>query len=193
MRLTVVFLILCVMESLSAQLALRPMVGVNSAKFTTDFGDDEFQNQLGYQFGADVMIGGRLYFAPGVLFEVVNTELNITNGDNASVKLSRLNIPVHVGFKILPNATDRAFNIRVFAGPNVALNVSKDADENDNFEVDNIKDAVWGWDVGVGVDFLIFFVDAGYRFGLSEVFDDEVVNSSKEDVFTANAGVRIRF
>ena len=177
----------------NAQLVLRPMVGVNSSKFTTDFNDEQFKSQLGYQFGADLMIGGRLYVAPGVLFEVVKKEVTQGNDTPAGIQLTRLNVPLHVGFKFFDAGVDRTFDIRIFAGPNMALNLGKDVDVNDVFDEDQIKNADWGWDVGVGIDFLIAFVDVGYRFGLSEVFEGEVENSSRNDVFTANAGIRIRF
>ena len=176
-----------------AQLTLRPMIGINSSRFTTNFDDEEFKSQVGYQIGADLMMGGRLYFAPGALIEVVKKEAVNATGESGNVQLTRLNVPLHFGYKFFDPQTDRTFDVRLFAGPNMALNISKSSDGSDNYDIDQIKDAQWGWDLGVGVDFLIFFIEAQYRFGLSEVFKSEVENSSKNDVFSANAGVRIRF
>ena len=88
--------------------------------------------------------------------------------------------------------TNRLFDIRAFTGPNLSFVVDKNLDDAPLFESDDFKGSVWGWNVGLGFDLTIIFVDVGYTFGLSEVFDN-LDSSARNNLFYANAGLRIGF
>jgi len=110
--------------------------------------------------------------------------------DDQKLNRSMLRIPVVVGYSFGEVYGD--FSFRVFTGPNAAINLSSKTDDDPIIEEDDIKSAIFGWNAGLGVDISIIFIDLGYEFGLSEVFEN-VDGAVRNNLFYANAGVRIRF
>ena len=180
-------------QSVSAQISLRPQAGFNASSLTKDFDGDDFEDKWGFQFGADLQIGNRLYFQPGILWESATNELKQEiQDDNNEFTINRIRIPVMAGYKLFGETTNRLLDIRVFTGPNIAFVVDKDLGDDPLFQDNDFKDSAWGWNLGMGVDLAFIFVDVGYQFGLSEVFE----NASKDirnNLFYANAGLRIGF
>ena len=62
-------------------------------------------------------------------------------------------------------------NVRVYAGPDVSLVLNVPVNELSFTPNDFAKVRIDGT-VGAGLDILLFSVDAGYNFGLSNVFSD---------------------
>lgn len=180
-------------SSVSAQLTLRPYVGINSNSLTEDFEDSKWKSKIGYQVGVDLQIGSKLYVQPGIQAEFAKNEIeSLIPGvdEDFEFKRTHIRIPVMVGYAF--GEIDGDFAARIFTGPNASIVISSEADGEDIKE--DLKNAVFGWNIGAGVDFSILFLDLGYQFGLSEVFDSEDFdNGSKGNSFYANAGVRIRF
>lgn len=195
---------LCVLFLLSsrmvnAQLELRPFVGITSSSLD-NIGDVEFKEKVGFSFGADLMIGKRFYVQPGFHYEgVQNKARNPSADQETDLKVNRVRIPLLVGYKLFNPDTDRIFNIRLFTGPNASFVTNVDDGESQlDIDKEDFKNTVFGWNAGAGLDILIFFVDFGYQFGLSDVFEDLNIQgiegaNSKNNVFHLNAGVRIRF
>lgn len=177
----------------SAQLTLRPYAGINSNSLTEDFEDSEWKSKIGYQVGVDFQIGSKFYIQPGIQAEFAKNEIkSLIPGvdEDFEFKRTHLRIPVMIGYAF--GEIDGDFAARIFTGPNASIVISGEADGEDIKE--DLKNAVFGWNIGAGVDFSILFLDLGYQFGLSEVFDSEDFdNSSKGNSFYANAGIRIRF
>lgn len=173
-----------------AQVALRPYVGVNSSKLTENLDTATFKNQLGVQVGADLQIGNKFYVQPGVQLEFRQNKIDPRVDDDQKLNRSMLRIPVVVGYSF--GEVDGDFSFRVFTGPNAAINLSSKTDDDPIIEEDDIKSAIFGWNAGLGVDISIIFIDLGYEFGLSEVFEN-VDGAVRNNLFYANAGVRIRF
>ncbi|GAB4499160.1 MAG: hypothetical protein OHK0019_35800 [Saprospiraceae bacterium] len=176
------------------QLTLRPYVGINSNSLTEDFEDSEWKSKIGYQVGVDLQIGSKLYVQPGVQLEFAKNQIeSIIPGvdEDFEFKRTHVRIPVMVGYAF--GEIDGDFAARIFTGPNASIVISSEADGEDI--KDELKNAVFGWNVGAGVDFSILFLDLGYQIGLSEVFEDFNLgeNGSKGNSFYANAGIRIRF
>ena len=182
-----VFFALLMAGSAMSQISIRPQVGINVPSVTSD----DIKGNLGFQFGADLQIGESFYVQPGVNFQTGKLTLEGA-GD---MKLSRINIPVMVGFAF-GEAEDASFGVRVFAGPNIALHVSEDLDELSVSDItgDNFKSTIFSGQVGAGLDISILFIDVAYQFGLSNYIEDSArVEDSKKHMFLANAGVRIGF
>jgi hypothetical protein len=180
-------LMLFISAAAYSQLSLRPQVGINFPSFTKEITSGQFKGNAGYQFGADLQIGSAFYFQPGLNFETSDLEIK----DVGSIKLSRINIPVMVGYKFGGQA-GQSFGIRIFAGPNFAFNVSSDLDTAFNDIKNKLQDFQLAGVAGAGVDLSIFFVDLGYKFGVSKLFDEDV-SDGKVNYFIANAGIRIGF
>jgi len=176
-----------------AQLSIRPQIGYNSSSLTEDYDNLTFGNDDGFQFGVDVQMGERFYIQPGIHWESASNELrDEVNGDNNSFKVNRIRIPVMFGYKFLGPTTDGIIDVRVFTGPNASFAINKDLKETSLIAKDDFKGAIYGWNVGAGLDIAIFFVDIGYSFGLSEVFDG-TASTARNNLFYANAGLRIGF
>jgi len=173
-----------------AQVALRPYVGVNSSKLTGNLDTATFKNQVGFQIGADLQIGNKFYVQPGVQLEFRQNTIDPRVDEDQKLNRSMLRIPVVVGYSF--GEVDGDFAFRVFTGPNAAINLSSKTDDGSIIEDEDIKSAIFGWNAGLGVDISIIFVDLGYEFGLSEVFEN-VDGTVRNNLFYANAGLRIRF
>jgi opacity protein-like surface antigen len=173
----------------SAQMTLRPFAGVNSSTLT-DIDSANFDIKVGYQLGADLQIGSRFYIQPGLQFEFVKNTVTPQTGEESEFSRTNLRIPVLVGYSF--GGTEANWAVRIFTGPNATFNLSDKSDDESAFEDLDVNSIIWGWNAGAGFDFLnILFLDLGYQFGLSEVFDVE--EAPRNNLFYANAGVRIRF
>ena len=193
------FLLFALLTSLCqfsiAQIELRPQVGYNASSLTKDLDLGNFAADQGMQFGLDLLIGNRFYVQPGLLWETVNNQFD-QGGENGLInfQVNRVRIPLLVGYRLFsPQKTGRYFNLRLFTGPNASFAINKEVDEDSlAFTRDDLKNSVFGWHAGFGLDIAILFLDAGYTFGLSEVFKD-LPSGPRNNLFYANGGVRIRF
>ena len=176
------------------QVSIRPQIGFNASNLSDDLDGNDFEDKLGFQFGLDLILGNRFYVQPGIFWESATNELKQEiNGSNNEFTVNRIRVPVLIGYKMFGNQTANGFfDMRVFTGPNVAFAINKDLDKAPLFQKGDFKDAIWGWNAGIGVDLAILFVDAGYTFGLSEVFDN-VDSMARNNLFYVNAGLRIGF
>ncbi len=188
------FLFLSLNQLAFAQLEIRPQIGVNSSTLTKDIALGTFNSEQGLQFGADLIIGNRFYVQPGIFWESVRNRVEPGGEDeDLSFKVNRVRIPLLVGYKLFPSETGRYFNLRLFTGPNASFAINKDIEDNNlSFGKDDLKSSVFGWNAGAGIDIAILFVDFGYMFGLSEVFNG-VESGPRNNLFYANGGLRIRF
>ena len=112
-----------------------------------------------------------LYIQPEVLFATTSYDYNVTTStvtEVVSQKFNRLSIPILVGIHLGP--------LRINAGPAASISIgSPDALIDDpNFE-DMYKGALWGYQVGVGIDlFKRLTLDARYAGGLGDKTGDSV-------------------
>jgi len=187
-----IILILMIPSVILGQLSIRPQIGFNSSTLTKSLDNAVFSDQVGFQFGADVQLGTKWYIQPGIFWESAKNELRERiDGDRTEISVDRIRIPVMLGYHLL---SDRGglLDVRAFTGPNAAFSVNKNVKETSLLAKDDLKNAVYGWNLGFGVDLAILFVDAGYMFGLSEVFEG-MATDVRNNLFYANAGIRIGF
>lgn len=192
MILSLCFLLTTVLPAM-AQFSIRPHIGYNSSNISRDFDDLSFGNDDGFQFGVDLQFGEQFYFQPGIFWESANNELkDIVDGNNSSFRINRVRVPALIGYKFIGPESGGLFNFRVFTGPNASFAISKDIKQTALISKNDFKDAVFGWNVGAGLDITIVFIDLGYSFGLSEVFDN-VSSSARNNLFYVNGGLRLGF
>jgi hypothetical protein len=192
-RLLTIGLMLFIAQSVVfGQLSLRPQAGINFASFTEDLADENWTSNVGYQFGLDLQIGGALYVQPGMNYQ--QTVLTYEGAEDIKLTTSRLNIPVLVGFKFFEQE-DASFGLRVFGGPNLALHLGEDFEEAiEGLSGDDFESAQWSVLAGAGLDLGIFFLDLGYKWGLTDVISSTDLDSdTNKHIFIANVGVRIGF
>lgn len=177
----------------SAQFSLRPQIGYNSSTLTKRFQDQQFGTEAGFQFGVDMQIGRRFYIQPGILWESANNELrDMINGNNTSFQVNRVRVPVMLGYKLVGEDAGGIIDARIFTGPNASFVINKDLKQTALINKGDFQNAVYGWNIGAGFDIAIVFVDAGYSFGLSEVFEN-AASDARNNLFYINAGLRIGF
>lgn len=175
----------------SAQMSLRLFIGGNSSTLT-DIDSFNFDSKIGYQIGADLQFGSKFYVQPGIQFDyIANTVTRSTTGAEGEYKRTNMSIPVMIGYAF--GGAESDWGIRLFTGPNATFNLSDNAEGGTSAEDLDLNSTIWGWKVGAGMDILsIFFLDLGYQFGLSEVFED-LEDSPVNNLFYVNGGLRIRF
>ncbi|HMQ75454.1 MAG TPA: outer membrane beta-barrel protein [Flavobacteriales bacterium] len=158
--------------------------------------DRNVKGNVGYQAGLGVSIGHRFYVQPGVYWQTISAKTINTN-QTTGVKLedepsvSVISVPVRVGLRLLPTMAERIVDVRIFGGitGNHVLSV-KDGSDKIDLDKDDFKNLFMGADVGLGVDVLFLFLDAGYEFGLSPIFSDPA-DPTRYNMFFARLGVRI--
>jgi hypothetical protein len=181
--------------TVNAQISLRPHVGINSSKLTQDFNDAAWQSGLGYQVGIDAILGNRLYFQPGLQWELIRQDFNPETplpSWNTEFRNSHIRIPLMIGMRAWDASNGGLLNIRFYTGPDIAFTVSNSDHSFLGIELnkERLNNLHWSWNGGIGVDILFLFIDVGYKFGLSEYFASSVNNGSRTNVFFANAGIR---
>jgi hypothetical protein len=169
------------------QLKFGPKIGFNASRLTTSLGYVKTQFKAGFQFGAFVRIGNRVYLQPelyytseGGVFENDSTG----KGWKQTVTLGSLDIPVLIGFKII---NTELVNLRVFAGPEASFVVNKNiSDLAGPIQKADLRDANWYIQAGAGVDVWMFTLDIRYQVGLNKVITEVRYDGSSLNFNTAN-------
>lgn len=159
-------------------------------------GDEGWVGRGGYQFGADVKLGRRVFLQPGLHFLVRN--LNYTYATAADIPAQEfrytsqsLRVPIMVGVNLMDPADDPGFNVSLMGGPSALIGLSADL-EQDQLSV-STNTAQWyiGFAGEASVSFV--FLRAGYDLAMSNVFDgDKFGTNPKVNFYHISAGVRLR-
>ncbi len=195
------FAILLIAFTANAQVEIQPLVGLNFSSATETPEGVDNKARVGYQLGANLLIGDRFYVSPGVQYFAKSTEFS--NNDNVEFssdqKIQGIRIPVLVGFRIIELEDDPYVNFRIFAGPSFNYILDSDlGDESLEKELE-YKDIQYAAEIGAGLDVGIFFLQAAYEFGLSNNYDNTVDNTEatfegfdniKSNTFFVSAGLR---
>lgn len=184
-------LVLSVTYTAFGQIELKGLVGTNFASLSNPPSGTDWQAQAGYQFGGGVLIGDKFYVEPGIQFvrnsRVITPE---TVEEEFDFSQNLVKIPVYAGYHLLGHESG-PLALRVFAGPAVTV-AGKIKKGEDQITRDDIKNAHWMVDAGVGLDVLFLFVELNYEYAFSPYFTDETFDSNHTG-FNINAGVRIGF
>jgi len=119
----------------------------------------------------------------------------VTN-EEVEMTYKTIQIPVSVGYRLIDM---KVVNVRVFGG--VAANIATDKKMKINDITEPIKDAdwsnmVWQYQVGAGVDVLMFALDIKYMGGLNNLYKGDVqfdgkTLSTKSNLFMVTLGWKI--
>ncbi|HRH70251.1 MAG TPA: outer membrane beta-barrel protein [Flavobacteriales bacterium] len=179
-----------------AQIELRPHIGTNIQNLTESPDGTEWTGNPGFQAGLHVMIGNQFFVQPGIQYVSSKSDLTSTiGGTDASFTLSTgtLRVPAVVGYRFSDPSSEPTLNLRIFGGlgMNFPMNATFNEDGVEDVEVGSANFALTA---GAGLDISIFFVEAGYDIGMTNVFDDEDFDvDAKQNQFQLNAGVRLKF
>lgn len=176
------------------QVALKAFAGTNFSSLSDDPSNTEWTGKAGYQFGAGVAIGDKLYVQPSIVIMRQSRELTITEGqEDLTIDFNQnfVKIPVVVGYHVLGHERGLAA-LRIFGGPS-ALIAGTIADGESQIDRDAIKDAQFMLEAGLGVDILFLFAELSYENSFSEYFDSFSGTDAKHRSVGINVGVHFDF
>ena len=165
--------------------------GMNYSKVTFDLDDYNSESVLKMHVGAFSRIGwGRVYVQPEAYFSAKGGEVKSSALETATqFNFNCVDIPVLVGVKILKGG---AANLRLMAGPVFSILVSDKVDGDDLINPDYYENNYFGYQYGLGVDFLSFFLDARMEHGANDVYYHPGIDlNGRNQTFMITLGFKI--
>jgi len=182
-----------------AQLDLKPAIGINASRFDSNPTFDKYSDSLvadgriGFQIGASLAIGRKIYVEPGIFYNKMNQSFTPTNTeeekDEFSYNTSYLRIPVNFGWKFIGDNNSFA-GLRIFIGPSmfIPLNVTKNSYP---LVKEDLKSPQFDIAAGAGLNIWYLFLDVSYGWGLTPEFKDDSIEAKMQS-FYANVGFRFK-
>lgn len=183
------------------QFSIGPKIGYNTSKLTTDISEVESEMKNSFNFGVFVRLGSKIYVQPevnwltrGGVFK--KPAIDDVKPINQEIEMKTIEIPVLLGFRLINLGVG---NVRVMAGPSASIITDKtiSTSDPDNFtnpiEDADLEDLIWGFNVGAGIDVMMFTLDVRYQLGLTEVITTakDFNFNSKNNVFAISLGWKI--
>lgn len=186
-HLIIAFFICALLSSASAQVLEGGLKGgLSSSKLSTDVAGYTPETVNNYQFGAFARINmGRFYIQPEAYYNTRSGEFTDKSfpGVVNSFDMKTVDVPALLGLKLIKQ---ESFNLRVMAGPELSFLTDKEA--KGQFETDHLKNSVWGWQYGAGVDILFLSFDVrkiSYGKNFAPDFD------TKTGTFVLSLGIKL--
>ncbi len=173
----------------SAQLELKPAIGINITSFSKDLPTQETSAKVGWQLGGTISLGEESYLEGGIFWVYKSNEFTENSTDNKfSTELSGIRIPAMIGYHILGKEGGIA-GLRIFGGGSVFIltNVKNPF----GLPKSDFSTASYGLFAGAGVDISMFFLDAKYEWSLTDVSSATSFDVGKTKTLFINAGIRI--
>jgi len=187
--------ILC-LNTLQAQVEIRPFLGINLSDVTESPDQTSTQAKLGIQVGSSVMIGNKLHLNPGIAWFSRSTEFSVAGNLNVDQTVEGVIIPLLVGYRFVDPTTEPFLNLRVFGGPSMMFLTTTEISNDEVNESIDWSENQWGAQIGAGIDVSIFFADIAYEFGLTNTAEGNTsssFNDFRQNTFLVNVGVRLSF
>ncbi|HEY6914075.1 MAG TPA: porin family protein [Paludibacter sp.] len=185
----------------NSSLGLNNLSSVSSGDYNLNSVKSELSN--GFHMGLFARLGfDKIYFQPELLYAMGKKDYTITfqevQSNNVTydkiVNISTVDVPLLLGYKLLDL---KIANLRVFAGPKFRFNAGSSLDFKNITNSNNsptlpdlerdIKAAQLGLEAGVGVDVLMFTLDARYNI-IGDMYQTKL-NSLTIDNIPANTFV----
>jgi hypothetical protein len=191
-KIVIVSIMMIFSFSVFAQVAIGLKGAFGISKISADLDDLKAGVNAGYQLGGYVRLGEKLHLQPELYFTAKTgnldynfTETDLNNPTNSytksieqNIKLSTIDIPVLVGYRILKLPS---LKVRIHAGPVASVIISKKFDvtvdgikveeEESPVQPDDFKNINWGLQFGGGIDFMFLTADLRYEIGLNNMFE----------------------
>ena len=168
----------------SAQFQVNPQFGLTYQRMT----DPQIQGldhkaTVGWQFGADLRFGDRIYFQPGAFYGRNATMVKHTYSDTLSIQddivRTTLKLRPMIGYRIIDTYE---FDLRFATGPSYDVLLSADNRyDRITFDRADMRNGTLNWDVALGFDMGYFTLEPSASFGLSRVFRE---NTTMQDLST---------
>ena len=168
--------------------------GANSTRFEGEGVDgNALKGRLGWQFGAFVRGGGRLYGQLGAEYLTSSSDF-YQSGDGASVDditsqidLRYIHVPAYIGFK-LAESKRGVSAVRLQLGAEFATPVGNNSNKEFGFERSDFQNATLTGLANLGFDAGPLFVDVVYHYGFADILKEQ--NNSKRRILGVNVGLK---
>lgn len=160
-----------------AQFQVNPQMGITFQRLTDPGQFTSYRAAMGWQIGTDLRFGDRLFFQPGAFLGRNATVVSFDDGQTVSIEdgLVRTNLTLraHAGYRIVDSYQ---FDLRFFAGPSYDVLLSTDVrDDRIGWNQGDFNKGSFNVDAGLGFDMGYFTLAPTVSFGLSRVFDQDVL------------------
>ncbi len=160
---------------------------VSGGQIVYDFFQDNNKSTTGIVGGAFFRFGRKLFIQPELLLSAKGGSFNLIQTGLATqqidIQFTTLDIPVLIGFRLGP--------LRLNAGPMASLTVSESQTLKNALNqyttqsvTDTFKQAVFGYQAGVGLSLLGLQLDARYEGNLSDLSQIGITTSGNDARFT---------
>jgi len=193
-RLLFLVLILLASEFTFGQFTIGIKVGYNSAKLSTNIDTITSNFKSGFQVGAFVRVGKRLFLQPELYYTTQGGVFTSNVNDwKQNIKIGSLDVPVLIGFKLLKSDI---VNVRLMAGPMASFVVNKSVSEAGGvtgpITSADLNSINWAIQAGAGVDVWLFTLDVKYQAGLNQMIKsvENVSFNSYNSVWNVSLGFK---
>ncbi len=200
-KITLLFVMILATSFAFGQISLGPKIGFNTSELTTDLDDVTSEMDNSFNFGVFLRLGKKIYVQPevnwitrGGVFK--KPEIGDIKPINQEIEMKTIEIPALLGWRIINLGVG---NIRIMAGPSASIVLDKtvSTSNEDDFlnpiKDSDLEDMIWGFNLGAGVDVLMFTLDVRYQMGLNEVIQEveRFDFYSKNNIFAVSLGWKI--
>lgn len=167
----------------SAQFQINPQAGLSFQNLTQPGEGQDFKAALGWQLGADLRFGDRLFLQPGAFLSRNTTTITVADSSasktDLDLKTTNLRLRGLVGYRIVDNYQ---FDLRFMLGPSYDVLLSKKLEDESG---DAFNNGSFNIEAGLGFDMGMVTLSPTMVFGLSKVFkDDPNVSNVDSKYFT---------
>ncbi len=186
-----------------AQLSVGPQIGYTASNLSMN--RDSITNSMKHNLlvGGFVRLGTKVYIQPELNYLTQGSVVKWPSLGNLSplqqeITIKTLQVPVNLGYKVI-NAG--IVSVRLFGGAvmnynlNTQIENTNDSEEYQKLVPEDFRNLTWQWDLGAGVDVLMFTLDVKYVGGITNVLNDIQINgteiTSKSNLFVVTLGWKI--
>jgi hypothetical protein len=168
--------------------------GLNNSKITVNSDDYTASTINNFHFGAFARFNvNRIYIQPEAYYSSKGGDIKEILSPNplqtvSSFNYDMIDIPILLGVNIIKGD---AFNLRIMGGPLLSFITDSSVEGNKaHFSEDYFKDHFFGWQYGIGADFLFLTFDARIENSAGDVYSSSNLNS-KNNTILLSLGIKI--
>lgn len=177
---------------MTAQVRVNPKVGVNFSGVDARLQDITAEARVGWNAGIDLRIGdGFAFFNPGAHYYSYTARLIKDVEKPGDVKfedettIQNIKLPVNLGFRLTGDNGLLGLHVKGGVVPTMVAGVKEKQDFF--FDKNDLNTFTLGANVGAGIDFLVFTLDANYEIGLNDFFKDA---EGRNNMLTVSLGLK---
>lgn len=175
------------------QFHIGPQIGYTAANLSVDKADITTGLQNNMVVGVFMRLGKKIYLQPEVNYLTQGSVFQFKFGQSLikqDVQLKSIQVPLNLGAQLIDL---KVAKLRVFGGVtgNFVANktINTTGDPSEYLKPDNIKDVTFQYQVGVGLDVLMFALDVKYYGGINDLVNGNVTYNSTTQTVSAPSNV----